>query len=53
MGPDTLPLGIRDLAISAHNSHLLAFENVSKLSDMMSDAFCRLATGGESREQEP
>ena len=43
------PFNIRDLAIAARNSHLQAFENVSKLPDAMADAFCRLATGGGLR----
>ena len=44
-----LPLKARDLFIAAGNMHLQAFENVSKLSDAMSDDFCRLATGGGMR----
>jgi hypothetical protein len=44
-----LPLSIRDLFIAARNTHLQTFENVSKLSDTMSDALCRLATGGGLR----
>jgi hypothetical protein len=44
-----LPFGGRDLFISAANSHMLCFENVSKLSDPMSDHLCRLATGGGHR----
>jgi hypothetical protein len=36
----------RDLFIAANNSYLIAFDNFSKLSDWLSDAFCRLATGG-------
>jgi len=36
----------RDLAISANNGHVLAFDNLSHLSPQMSDALCRLATGG-------
>jgi hypothetical protein len=44
-----LPASGRDLFISARNSHLQTFENVSKLSDGMSDDFCRLATGGGRR----
>jgi hypothetical protein len=35
----------RDLLITAINSHVLAFDNVSKLSQEMSDTFCRVATG--------
>src|SRR4029077_8716043 len=33
----------------AHNSHVQAFENISKLSGTMSDYLCRLATGGGVR----
>jgi hypothetical protein len=44
-----LPPSGRDLFIAARNSHLLTFENVSKLSHQMSDHLCRLATGGGLR----
>ena len=44
-----LPFGGRDLFIAAHNAHIMAFENVSKLSNAMSDFLCRLATGGGVR----
>jgi hypothetical protein len=37
------------LFVSARNSHVQAFENVSKLSDAMSDNLCRLSTGGGMR----
>jgi hypothetical protein len=36
----------RDLMIAANNSHLLAFDNVSVLPPWLSDALCRLASGG-------
>ncbi|MBI4230126.1 MAG: hypothetical protein HY608_04750, partial [Planctomycetes bacterium] len=36
----------RDLAISAANAWAVCFDNVSRLPDWMSDAICRLATGG-------
>jgi hypothetical protein len=36
----------RDLVISANNSWLLSFDNVSTIPDWLSDALCRLATGG-------
>jgi hypothetical protein len=49
VGTSALPASSRDLFISAHNSHVQAYENVSKLSDAMSDALCRLATGGGHR----
>jgi hypothetical protein len=44
-----LPPSGRELFIAARNSHMQAFENVSKLSDQMSDSLCRLATGGGLR----
>jgi hypothetical protein len=44
-----LPLNARDLFIAARNTHLQTFENVSKLSDAISDNLCRLATGGGLR----
>src|SRR5262249_37210704 len=52
--PSTVPSGAlpfsgRDLFIAANNSHVQAFENVSKLSPAMSDHLCRLATGGGIR----
>jgi hypothetical protein len=40
-----LPKDLRDLAVLASNRHLLAFDNLSWLSEEMSDALCRLATG--------
>ncbi len=45
----TTPRSERDLAISAHNSWVQAFDNLSGVSDWLSDAFCRLATGGGFR----
>jgi hypothetical protein len=44
-----LPSSGRDLFIGCHNSHVQAFENVSKLSNKMSDDLCRVATGGGMR----
>ena len=44
-----LPSSSRDLYIAARNSHIQAFENVSRLSDATSDYLCRLATGGGMR----
>src|SRR5262245_58810050 len=41
----SLPREERDLAISANNVHVLAFDNVSHLSLWISDALCRIATG--------
>jgi hypothetical protein len=36
----------RELMIAANNSYLLAFDNLSSLPHWLSDALCRLATGG-------
>jgi hypothetical protein len=38
----------RDLIISASNSWALVFDNLSNIPPWLSDAFCRLATGGGS-----
>lgn len=42
----TLPRDERDLFIAASNGYVLSFDNVSGLRDWLSDALCRLATGG-------
>jgi hypothetical protein len=42
----SLPRDERDLAIAAANSWLLALDNISRISPWMSDALCRLSTGG-------
>jgi hypothetical protein len=36
----------RDLVIAANNGHILAFDNLSSLPSWLSDALCRLASGG-------
>ncbi len=36
----------RELMIAANNGHVLAFDNLSGLPNWLSDALCRLATGG-------
>jgi hypothetical protein len=41
-----LPREERELMIAANNSYLLAFDNLSGLPAWLSDALCRLATGG-------
>lgn len=51
LDPSTAPLRAqsrepRDLAVSAENSRVLAFDNLSHLPGWFSDALCRLATGG-------
>ena len=40
------PRDERDLAIAAANGWCLAVDNLSRLPDWLSDAYCRLATGG-------
>jgi hypothetical protein len=40
------PRSDRDLYVAAHNSACVHFENISKLPDWLSDALCRIATGG-------
>lgn len=42
----SLPTKERDLMISAEQSWLLAYDNLSKITPSMSDALCRLTTGG-------
>lgn len=42
----TMPRDERDLMIAATNSWAPAFDNISHLPHWLSDAFCRLATGG-------
>jgi hypothetical protein len=41
-----LPHEEHDLAIAAANAHVLSFDNVSNLPAWLSDALCRLSTGG-------
>jgi hypothetical protein len=36
----------RELFIAANNGHVLAFDNISRLRPWLSDALCRLASGG-------
>ncbi|MDL1966518.1 MAG: toprim domain-containing protein, partial [Candidatus Desulfofervidus auxilii] len=42
----TVPRTERDMIISATNSWVLAWDNLSGVSSWLSDAFCRLSTGG-------
>ncbi len=42
----TLPREVRDLFIAANSAWCLAFDNLSNMKDWISDALCRLATGG-------
>lgn len=45
----TIPKGERDLAIAANNSHVIVLDNLSDISAPLSDALCRVATGGSFR----
>jgi hypothetical protein len=42
----TAPREERDLFIAAGNGHLLVFDNLSDITACVSDALCRLASGG-------
>ena len=50
--PNTAPLRSlprgrrRDLFIAANNGHVLSFDNISGVSAWLSDALCRISTGG-------
>ena len=40
------PKTVEDVYVSAKNNHLLSFENLSNITNDMSDALCTVATGG-------
>jgi hypothetical protein len=40
------PKEAKDIFIGAHHSHLLAYDNLSGLSPLLSDILCSIATGG-------
>jgi hypothetical protein len=40
------PRNTRDLAIAANNGWIMAFDNLSSIEPWLSDALCRLSTGG-------
>jgi hypothetical protein len=42
----SLPAEERDLVVSAFNSWLMCFDNISSIPPWQADAFCRLSTGG-------
>jgi hypothetical protein len=51
LDPNAVPLRAllredRELFIAANNGHVLTFDNISRLPTWISDALCRLATGG-------
>ena len=41
-----MPRDERDLAVSAFNAWLMVYDNLSQVPGWLSDALCRLATGG-------
>jgi hypothetical protein len=45
------PRDERSLVMSASNSRLLCFDNMSEIKNQMSDAFCMIAVGGAHRER--
>jgi hypothetical protein len=47
----SLPGDERDLIVAARHAHFISFDNISGLSDNMSDAICRLSTGGGHGER--
>ena len=40
------PRELRDLAVSSRASHVIAYDNLSGIQEWLSDAMCRVATGG-------
>jgi hypothetical protein len=42
----SLPRDEQDVFLAAAHNHVVGFDNVSRISDSMSDAICRLSTGG-------
>lgn len=49
---DRLPRDEERWATTARNEYLLAFDNVSRITDDQSDMLCRLATGGGEKRRE-
>jgi hypothetical protein len=43
------PADVQDVMIAAHNEWLVSLDNLSKIPEWLSDALCRLATGGGMR----
>lgn len=41
-----MPTNERDIVISARNNHVMAYDNLSGLSNSLSDCLCRISTGG-------
>jgi 5S rRNA maturation endonuclease (ribonuclease M5) len=49
---NNIPRDERDLVIAASNSHVIALDNLSVMPPWLSDALCRIATGGGLRTRE-
>ena len=47
------PTNEEDLFVAAKTAHVLPYDNFSHLPDWLSDAFCRLATGGGAGKRKP
>jgi DnaJ domain len=47
----SLPGDERNLIVAARHAHFISFDNISGLSDDLSDAICRLSTGGGHGER--
>ena len=41
-----IPRGTRNLMVTGHNGWLLAYDNISVISDVVSDGLCMVSTGG-------
>ena len=41
-----MPRGTRDLMVTGHNGWLLAYDNISVITDVVSDGLCMVSTGG-------
>ena len=46
------PSDVRDVMIAAHNERLVSLDNLSHIPDWLSDALCRMATGGGIRTRQ-
>jgi hypothetical protein len=47
----SMPCDERDLIVAARHAHFISFDNVSGLPEHLSDAICRLSTGGGAGER--
>jgi len=49
---ESFPSSERNFLVCADNSHVMAFDNISTVSDRMSDILCRISTGGGRSSRE-